>query len=120
MVSLREEQVDGWGDMEQWKGRWEILSPRQNNHKCEKEGKKSVEAGWDGWGEISDAVCDGRVSAQMKEKKTLVRAAMLSGSETVALMKRQEAKLEVVQIKSLSFSLVTRLDRIRNEYNWKT
>lgn len=56
----------------------------------------------------------------MKEKKTLVRAAMLSGSETVALMKRQEAKLEAVQIKSLSFSLVTRLDRIRNEYYCRT
>ncbi|KAL7847314.1 hypothetical protein SRHO_G00222940 [Serrasalmus rhombeus] len=40
----------------------------------------------------------------------------MSGLETVALSKRQEAELEVAEMKMLRFSLgVTRLDKIRNE-----
>ncbi|KAK3514051.1 hypothetical protein QTP70_002503 [Hemibagrus guttatus] len=46
-----------------------------------------------------------------KEVKKRVQA------ETVSLRKRQEAELEVAELKMLRFSLgVTRLDRIRNEY----
>ena len=44
---------------------------------------------------------------------------MLYGLETVALTKRQEAKMEVAELKMLRFfSLVgvTRMDNIRNEY----
>ena len=42
---------------------------------------------------------------------TVVRPAMLYGLETVALSKRQEAELEVAEVKMLRFSLgVTRLD----------
>ena len=49
--------------------------------------------------------------------KTVVKPAMLFGLETVALKKRQEAELEVAELKMLRFSLgVTRMDRIRNEY----
>ena len=56
----------------------------------------------------------------MKEKvyKVAVRPAMLYGLETVALTKRQEAEMEVAELKMLRFSLVgvTRMDTIRNEY----
>ena len=46
-----------------------------------------------------------------------VRPAMLYGLETVALTKRQEAEMEVAELKMLRFSLgVTRMDKIRNEY----
>ena len=46
-----------------------------------------------------------------------VRPAMLHGLETVALTKRQEAEMEVAELKMLRFSLgVTRMDNIRNEY----
>ena len=39
------------------------------------------------------------------------------GLETMVLRKRQEAELEVAEVKMLRFSLgVTRMDRIRNEY----
>ena len=49
--------------------------------------------------------------------KVAVRPAMLHGLETVALEKRQEAEMEVAELKMLRFSLgVTRLDKIRNEY----
>ena len=42
---------------------------------------------------------------------------MLYGLETVALTKRQEAEMEVAELKMLRFSLgVTRMDKIRNEY----
>lgn len=45
--------------------------------------------------------------AKMKGKvyKTVVRAAMLAGLETVPLRKRQEAELEVEEMKMLRFSL---------------
>ena len=42
---------------------------------------------------------------------------MLYGLETVALTKRQEAQMEVAELKMLRLSLgVTRKDKIRNEY----
>ena len=42
---------------------------------------------------------------------------MLYGLETVALTKRQEAEMEVAELRMLRFSLgVTRMDKIRNEY----
>ena len=62
-------------------------------------------------------MCDKSVSAQLKGKVyKMVKPAVLSGLETVVLRKRQEAELEVAEIKMLRFSLgVTRMDRIRNE-----
>ena len=48
--------------------------------------------------------------------ETVVGPAMLYGLETVALRKRQEAELEVAEVKMLTFSLgVMRMDWIRNE-----
>ncbi|MCJ8736398.1 hypothetical protein PDJAM_G00257470 [Pangasius djambal] len=91
----------------------------QSNGECEKEVKKRVQAGWNGWRKVSGVLCDRKISARIKGKvyETVVRAARLYGLETVALRKRQEAELEVAELKMLRFSLgVTRLDRIRNEY----
>ena len=49
--------------------------------------------------------------------KVAVRPVMLYGLETVTLMKRQDAELEVAELKMLRFSLgETRMDKIRNEY----
>ncbi|KAM7405544.1 hypothetical protein PAMP_012803 [Pampus punctatissimus] len=90
----------------------------QSNRECGKEVKKRVQAGWNGWRKVSSVMCDRRVSAKMKGKlyKTVVRPAMLFGVETVTLRKRQEAELEVAEMKMLRFSLgVTRMDRIRND-----
>ena len=90
----------------------------QGNGECAKEVKKRVQAGWSGWRKVSGVMCDKRVSAKVKGKvyKTVVRPALLYGLETVALTKRQEAELEVAELKMLRFSLgVTRMDRIRNE-----
>ena len=52
-----------------------------------------------------------------KVYKVAVRPTMLYGLETVALTKRQEADMEVAELKMLRFSLgVTRMDKIRNEW----
>ncbi|KAK3559218.1 hypothetical protein QTP86_005471 [Hemibagrus guttatus] len=91
----------------------------QSNGECGKEVKKRVQAGWNWWRKVSGVLCDRKISARIKGKvyRTVVRAAMLYGLETVSLRKRQESELEVAELKMLRFSLgVTRLDRIRNEY----
>ena len=84
-----------------------------------REVKKRVQAGWNGWRRMSGVICDRRVPARVKGKvyKVAVRPAMLYGLEIVALTKRQEAEMEVAELKMLRFSLgVTRMDKIRNEY----
>ena len=65
---------------------------------------------------MSGVICDSeRVKGTVY--KVAVRPAMLYGFETVALTKRQEAEMEVAELKMLRFSLgVTRMDKIRNEY----
>ncbi|KAK3565881.1 hypothetical protein QTP86_019641 [Hemibagrus guttatus] len=91
----------------------------QSNGECGKEVKKRVQAGWNGWRKVWGVLCDRKISARIKGKvyRTVVRAAMLYGLETVSLRRRQESELEVAELKMLRFSLgVTRLDRIRNEY----
>ena len=56
-------------------------------------------------------ICD-RVPAKVKGKvyKTVVRPSMLYGLETAALTKKQEAELEVAELKMLRFSLGVVLD----------
>ncbi|KAK3529720.1 hypothetical protein QTP86_000824 [Hemibagrus guttatus] len=96
-----------------------LESTVQSNGECGKEVKKRVQAGWNGWRKVSGVLCERKISARIKGKvyRTVVRAAMLYGLETVSLRKRQESELEVAELKMLRFSLgVTRLDRIRNEY----
>ena len=91
----------------------------QSNGECGREVKKRVQAGWNGWRRMSGVICDRRVSARVKGKvyRVAVRPAMLYGLETVALTKRQEAEMEVAELKMLRFSLgATRMDKIRNEY----
>ena len=58
------------------------------------------------------------VAAKLKGNayKRAVRPSMLFGLETVAPTQRQEAELEIAEVKMLRFSLgVTRLDRIRDQ-----
>ena len=46
-----------------------------------------------------------------------LRPALWFGLETVALTERQEAEMEVAELKMLPISLgVTRMDNVRNEY----
>ena len=94
-------------------------STLQSNGECGREVKKRVQAGWNEWRRMSGVICDRRVPARVKGKmyKVAVRPGMLYGLETVALTKRQEAVMDVAELKMLLFSLgVTRMDKIRNEY----
>ncbi|KAK3522726.1 hypothetical protein QTP86_030801 [Hemibagrus guttatus] len=75
----------------------------QSNGECGKEVKKRVQAGWNGWRKVSGVLCERKISARIKGKvyRTVVRAAMLYGLETVSLRKRQESELEVAELKML-------------------
>ncbi|KAK3557609.1 hypothetical protein QTP70_030538 [Hemibagrus guttatus] len=75
----------------------------QSNGECEKEVKKRVQAGWNGWRKVSGVLCDRKISARIKGKvyRTVVRPTMLYGLETVSLRKRQESELEVAELKML-------------------
>ena len=91
----------------------------QSNGERGREVKKREQAGWNGWRRMSGVICDRRVPARVKGNvyKVAVRPEMLYVLETVALTKRQEAEMEVAELKMLRFSLgVTRMDKIRNEY----
>ena len=91
----------------------------QDNGDCQKEVKKRIRAGWNGWRKISGIMCDRKLSAKVKGRiyKVAVRPALMFGLETTALSKRQVADLEVAELKMLRFALgVTRKDKIRNEH----
>ena len=86
---------------------------------CEREVKKRVQAGWNGWRKVSGVICDRRLPARVKRKvySSVVRPAMVHGLETVAVTKKQVEESEVAEMKILRFAMgVTKKDKIRNEY----
>ncbi|KAK3544000.1 hypothetical protein QTP70_032758 [Hemibagrus guttatus] len=85
-----------------------LASTVQSNGECGKEVKKRVQAGWNGWRKVSGVLCDRKISVSIKGKvyRTVVRAAMLYGLETVSLRKRQESELEVAELKMLSTNFI--------------
>ena len=85
---------------------------------CEREVKKRVQEGWNGWRKVSGVICDKRLPARVKGKvySSVVRPAMVYGHETVAVTKKQVEEMEVAEMKMLRFGMgVTRKDKIRNE-----
>ena len=85
--------------------------------------KKRVHAGGNGWRRMSGVICDRRVPARVKGKvyKVAVRPAMLYGLETVALTKRQEADMEVAELKMLRFSNVQTISGMstsKGQHRW--
>ena len=91
----------------------------QKSGSCEREVKKRVQAGWNGWRRVSEIICDRRLPARVKGKvySSVVRPAMVYGLETVAVTKKQVKEMEVAEMKMLRFAMgVTRKDNIRNEY----
>ena len=86
----------------------------QESDGCEREAKKRVQAGWNGWRRVSGVICDKRSPARVKGKvySSMVRPAMVYGLETVAVTKKQ-----VEEMKMLRFAMgVTRKDKIRNKH----
>ena len=85
---------------------------------CEREVKKKVQAGWNGWRRVSGVICDKRLPARVKGKmySSVVRPAMVYGLETVPVTKKQ-VEMEVAEMKMLRLTMgMTRKDTIRNEY----
>ena len=94
-------------------------STMQESGGCEREVKKRVQAGWNGWRRVSGVICDRRLPARVKGKvySSMVRLAMVYGLETVAVTKKQVEEMEVAEMKMLRFAMgVTRKDKIRNEH----
>ena len=91
----------------------------QESGDFEREVKKRVQAGWNGWRRVSGVICDKRLSARVKGKvySSVVRPAMVYRLETVADTKKQVEEMEVAEMKMLRFAMgVTRKDKIRNEH----
>ncbi|KAK3508077.1 hypothetical protein QTP70_012391 [Hemibagrus guttatus] len=109
ICSESREQVEE--NLERWRFALERrgmkVSGIQSNGECGKEVKKRVQAGWNGWRKVWGVLCERKISARIKGKvyRTVVRAAMLYGLETVSLRKRQESELEVAELKMLSSCL---------------
>lgn len=77
-----------------------------------------IQSGWRNWKNMSGVLCDRRINAKVKGKvyKTVVRPAMLYGSETWPTKRAQEEKMNVAEMKMLRWMCgVTRLDKIRND-----
>ena len=106
----------------------------QESGGCEREVKKRVQAGWNGWRRVSGVICDRRLPARVKGKvySSVVRPVMdlrqwqsqkngletvVYGLETVAVTKKQVEEMEVAEMKMLRFAMgVTRKGKIRNEH----
>ena len=85
----------------------------QESGGCEREVKKRVQAGWNGWRKVSGVICDKRLPARVKGKvySSVVRPAMVYGLETLAVTKKQVEEMEVAEMKMLRFTMgVTRKD----------
>ena len=89
----------------------------QESGGCERQVKKKVQVGWNGWRKVSGVICDSRLPARVKGKvhNSVVRPAMVYGLGTVAVTKKQVEEMEVAEIKMLRLAMVTRKDKIRNE-----
>ena len=91
----------------------------QESGSCEREVKKRVQAGWNGWRKVPAVICDRSLPARVKGKvySSVARPALMYGLETVAVTKKQVKEMEVAKMKMLRFAMgVTRKDKIRNEY----
>ena len=91
----------------------------QESGGCEREVKKRVHAGWNGWRRVSRVICDKRLPARVKRKvySAVMGPAMVYGLETVVVTKKQVEEMEVAKMKMLRLAMgVTRNDKIRNEH----
>ena len=91
----------------------------QESGGCEREVKKRVQAGWNGWRRVSGVICDRRLTVRVKGKvySSVVRPAIVYGLETVVVTKKQVKEIKVAEMKMLRFAMgVTRKEKIRNGY----
>ena len=87
--------------------RFALGSTVQESGGCEREVKKRVQAGWNGWRRVSEVICDRRLPTRVKGKvySSVVRPAMVYGLETMAVTKKQVEEMEVAEMKMLRFAI---------------
>ena len=77
-----------------------------------------IQASWKNWRKLLGVLWDRRLSSRLKGKvfKTVVRPAMTYGTETWAIKKSHERRMDIAEMKMLRWAQgVTRWDKIRNE-----
>jgi hypothetical protein len=90
----------------------------QNDGEINRDVKKRMNEGWMKWRQDSGTTCDQRMPLKLKGKiyKTIIRPVVLYGSECWAT-KVRESRLHVTEMRMFIWiCVVTRVDRIRNEY----
>ena len=78
-----------------------------------------IQARLNNWRFASGVICDKKVPLKLNGKfhKTVIRPAILYGTEAASMKKTEEKKMDVAEMRMLRWmSGVTREDRIRNEY----
>ena len=83
----------------------------------EREVARRTQTGWKNWREVSGVLCDRRMPVKLKGKvyKTVIRPAMMYGTEATPIKKVNEKRMNVAEKKMLRWmSGVTRRDRIPN------
>ena len=94
-------------------------SMMQESGSCEREVKRRVQVGWNGWTTVLGVICDRRLPARVKGKvySSVVRPAMVYGLETVAVTKKQVEEIKAAWMKMSRFAMgVTGKDKVTNEY----
>ena len=85
---------------------------------CGKDVDVRIKVAWSRWRDLPGVIYDKKVPMKLKSKlyKTVVRPAMLYGSECWALRKQEEQRLHTTEMKMLRWSQrKTRKDTIKNE-----
>ena len=85
---------------------------------CEADVENRIKAAWAKWKEVSGVVCDRKMPRKVKVKIycTVIRPVLMYGSETWALRRKEESKLERTEMRMLRWILgVSLLERLQND-----
>ena len=85
---------------------------------CEAEVEIRIKAAWGKWREVAGVVCDKRMPKKLKIKiyTSVIRPVLMYSSETWALRRKEEQKLERTEMRMLRWMLgISLLERLENE-----
>ena len=90
----------------------------QESGSYEREVKRRVQAGWNGWRTVSGVICDRRLPrVKRKVYSTVMRSVIVYEIETLSVTKKQVEEMEVAERKILRFAMgETSKDKIKNDY----